>query len=157
MLFEEKISQTNRNFMFSKVKLTPFTLALSFAFVLFLLPKYANAGQCIGYGGPGGACYGGPGGGLYGGPGGGLYAGPGGGLYGGPGGGLYAGPGGGMYSGPGGGLYGGPGGGLYGGPGGGIYGGPPTNDKDSYRGPWGPCITGAADDGWLRANCPNRR
>ena len=143
--------------MLSKVNSTPLTLVLSIAFVLLLLPNYAKAGQCIGYGGPGGACYGGPGGGLYGGPGGGLYAGPGGGLYGGPGGGLYAGPGGGMYGGPGGGLYGGPGGGLYGGPGGGIYGGPPTNDKDSYRGPWGPCITGAADDGWLRENCPNRR
>jgi hypothetical protein len=117
----------------------------------------AISGQCFGYQGPGGACYAGPGGGLYPGPGGGLYTGPGGGLYSGPGGGLYAGPGGGMYAGPGGGLYAGPGGGLYGGPGGGIYGGPPSNDKDAYRGPWGPCITGAASDNWLKGNCPNRQ
>ena len=115
------------------------------------------SGQCFGYSGPGGACYTGPGGGLYSGPGGGLYTGPGGGLYAGPGGGLYAGPGGGMYAGPGGGLYAGPGGGLYAGPGGGIYGGPPSNEEGSYKGPWGPCITGAATEEWLRENCPNRR
>lgn len=115
------------------------------------------AGECFGYGGPGGPCYAGPGGGLYAGPGGGLYAGPGGGLYAGPGGGLYAGPGGGMYAGPGGGLYAGPGGGLCAGPGGGLYGGPPSNDRDAYKGPWGPCITGAATSEWLRTNCPNRR
>ncbi len=127
-------------------------------FTLLLLTSIEGlAGPCFGYAGPGGACYAGPGGGLYGGPGGGLYGGPGGGLYAGPGGGLYYGPGGGMYAGPGGGLYYGPGGGLYAGPGGGVYAGPPSNDKDSYRGPWGPCITGAADDNWLRANCPNRR
>lgn len=76
--------------------------------------------------------------------------------YTGPGGGLYSGPGGGMYSGPGGGLYTGPGGGLYSGPGGGIYPGPSNNDSDAYRGPWGPCITGAAEDKWLQQNCPNR-
>lgn len=115
----------------------------------------AVAGPCFGYMGPGGPCYAGPGGGLYAGPGGGLYAGPGGGLYTGPGGGLYTGPGGGMYAGPGGGLYTGPGGGLYTGPGGGVYDGPPT--EDGYRGPWGPCITGAAPDDWLKENCPNRR
>lgn len=97
--------------------------------------------KCLGYGGPSGAC----------------YAGPGGGLYAGPGGGLYAGPGGGMYAGPGGGLYAGPGGGMYAGPGGGIYGGPPSNDQGSYKGPWGPCITGAAKNEWLRANCQNHR
>ena len=104
----------------------------------------AIGGECRGYPGPGGACYAGPGGGLYAGPGGGLYAGPGGGMY--------PGPGGGMYPGPGGGLYPGPGGGLYPGPGGGIYPGPPT--KDGYKGPWGPCITGAAKEAWLRDNCP---
>jgi hypothetical protein len=38
-----------------------------------------------------------------------------------------------------------------------VYGGPPSNDKDAYHGPWGPCITGAAADDWLKANCPNRR
>jgi hypothetical protein len=113
-------------------------------------------GKCLGYSGPGGPCYSGPGGGLYSGPGGGLYSGPGGGLYSGPGGGLYSVPGGGMYSGPGGGLYSGPGGGLYSGPGGGLYSGPPSNEKDAYRGPWGPCITGAAELNWLRTNCPNR-
>ena len=61
-----------------------------------------------------------------------------------------------MYSGPGGGLYTGPGGGLYTGPGGGVYTGPPSNDADAYHGPFGPCNTGAADDGWLAADCPNR-
>ena len=76
--------------------------------------------------------------------------------YAGPSGACYAGPGGGLYAGPGGGLYAGPGGGLYAGPGGGIYSGPPTNDSDSYKGPWGPCITGAATRQWLKANCPNR-
>ena len=114
----------------------------------------AMAGECWGYSGPGGACYTGDGGGLNAGPGGGLNTGPGGGLYSGPGGGLYSGPGGGMYSGPGGGLYSGPGGGMYSGPGGGIYPGPPT--QDGYKGPWGPCITGAAEDGWLKENCPGR-
>lgn len=107
---------------------------------------------CRGYTGPGGACYSGPGGGLYSGPGGGLYSGPGGGLYAGPGGGLYAGPGGGMYTGPGGGLYTGPGGGLYTGPGGGIYTGPPSDD--GYKGPWGPCVTGALGQKWSKKHCP---
>ncbi len=125
--------------------------------IVCTLAQSAIAADCRGYAGAGGACYSGPGGGLYSGPGGGLYSGPRGGLYSGPGGGLYAGPGGGMYEGPGGGLYLGPGGGLYEGPGGGIYGGPPTSDPNAYKGPWGPCITGAAEDGWLRHNCPNRR
>jgi hypothetical protein len=121
-------------------------------------PAASKDGPCFGYSGPGGACYSGPEGGLYSGPKGGRYSGPGGGLYSGPGGGLYSGPGGGMYSGAGGGLYTGPGGGLYSGPGGGIYTGPPSpSDRSSYRGPWGPCITGAQDVAWLRANCPNRR
>jgi hypothetical protein len=122
-----------------------------------VLGAAVNAGECYGYAGPGGACYAGPGGGLYPGPGGGLYPGPGGGLYAGPGGGLYPGPGGGMYPGPGGGLYPGPGGGLYPGPGGGVYVGPPGGSQGDYRGPWGPCITGAATDSWLSQNCPNRR
>src|SRR6267142_4645143 len=106
-------------------------LAVSCAFIW-----PARAGDCRGYSGPGGAC----------------YAGPGGGLYAGPGGGLYAGPGGGMYAGPGGGLYAGPGGGLYAGPGGGIYPGPPSDD--GYKGPWGPCITGAKGSAWSKQNCP---
>ena len=109
--------------------------------IIFLLSStQLIAGQCLGYTGPGGAC----------------YSGPGGGLYTGPGGGLYSGPGGGMYSGPGGGLYTGPGGGLYTGPGGGIYTGPPSHDKSSYHGPWGPCITGAETENWLKSNCQNR-
>ena len=124
--------------------------------VVFLVMCSVNlsaiAGGCRGYGGPGGACSAGPGGGLSAGPGGGLSAGPGGGMSAGPGGGLYAGPGGGMYAGPDGGLYQGPGGGLYSGPGGGIYGGPPSDD--GYKGPWGPCITGAKDREWLLRNCP---
>lgn len=125
--------------------------------ILFLYTSnIVMAAECFGYSGPGGACYSGPGGGLYSGLGGGLYNGPGGGLYDGPGGGLYNGPGGGMYNGPGGGLYNGPGGGLYDGPGGGVYNGPPSGSPGSYKGPWGPCITGVANDRWLRQNCPNR-
>ena len=110
---------------------------------------------CRGYTGPGGACYSGPGGGLYAGPGGGAYSGPGGGLNGGPGGGLYGGPGGGMYSGPGGGLYSGPGGGLYSGRGGGIYTGPHSSGPGTYKGPWGPCITGLLGEKWMQENCPD--
>ena len=120
-----------------------------FALLSLMLAGPANAAECLGYTGPGGACYSGPGGGLYSGPGGGLYSGPGGGLY--------SGPGGGMYSGPGGGLYSGPGGGLYSGPGGGIHTGPPSNDASTYRGPFGPCITGVAQNSWLASNCPNRQ
>lgn len=115
------------------------------AIILVAIPDIAAA-ECRGYAGPGGPCYAGPGGGLYAGPGGGLYAGPGGGLY--------AGPGGGMYAGPSGGLYKGPGGGLYSGPGGGIYQGPPGG-PDAYRGPWGPCITGAKGPEWTAQNCPD--
>lgn len=88
--------------------------------VLCVCISPADAGECLGYGGPGGACYAGPEGGLYAGPGGGLYAGP--------------------------------GGGLYAGPGGGIYSGPPS--ADGYKGPWGPCITGAKGNEWSRQNCP---
>jgi hypothetical protein len=122
--------------------------------VLALSAEIAVA-QCRGYSGPGGPCYVGPGGGLYSGPGGGLYSGSGGGLNSGPGGGLYTGPGGGMYSGPGGGLYAGLGGGLYSGPGGGIYTGPPDpNDQRRYKGPWGPCITGAMGRDWAKQKCP---
>lgn len=73
--------------------------------------------------------------------------------YSGPGGACYAGPGGGLYAGQGGGLYAGPGGGLYAGPGGGIYPGPPSDD--GYKGPWGPCITGAKGREWSRQNCPH--
>jgi hypothetical protein len=112
-----------------------------------------DAGACRGYTGPGGPCYSGPGGGLYSGPGGGAYSGPGGGLYSGPGGGMYSGPDGGMYSGPGGGLYTGPGGGSYSGPGGGAYDGP-RDGSSGYRGPWSPCVTGAAGADWTRQNCP---
>ena len=112
----------------------------------------SDVAPCRGYAGEGGACYAGPGGGLYGGPGGGRNSGPGGGLSPRPGGGLYPGPGGGMYPGPGGGLYPGPGGGLYPGPGGGIYPGPP--EKDGYRGPWSPCITGVLGRQWMQEHCP---
>ncbi len=80
--------------------------------VLCVCASSADAGECRGYSGPGGAC----------------------------------------YSGPGGGLYAGPDGGLYAGPGGGIYPGPPSDD--GYKGPWGPCITGAKDREWSRQNCP---
>lgn len=132
--------------------------ALIFVLVaLILFMHEAIAGPCFGYTGPGGPCYTGPGGGLNTGPGGGLNTGPGGGLNTGPGGGLNTGPGGGMNTGPGGGLSTGPGGGLFTGPGGGLFNGPRSNDESAYRGPWGPCITGAATDDWLKQNCPNRR
>jgi hypothetical protein len=116
-----------------------------------------RGGKCLGSAGPGGPCSTGPGGGLSAGPGGGLSAGPGGGLSAGPGGGLSHGPGGGMSAGPGGGLSYGPGGGLSSGPGGGLSYGPRTGEPDEYKGPWGPCITGAASISWLVQNCPNRR
>lgn len=131
-------------------------LGFALAALLFATQS-AVAGPCFGYAGPGGPCNAGPGGGLSAGPGGGLSYGPGGGLSSGPGGGLSYGPGGGMSSGPGGGLSYGPGGGLSSGPGGGLFNGPRSNDKDAYHGPWGPCITGAATDDWLRQNCPNRQ
>jgi hypothetical protein len=117
----------------------------------------ATIGHCLGYGGPGGPCSTGPGGGLSAEPAGGLSTGPGGGLSAGPGGGLSTGSGGGMNSGPGGGLSTGPGGGLSTAPGGGLYPGPRTGQEGEYKGPWGPCITGAATIEWLRWNCPNRR
>ncbi len=60
-----------------------------------------------------------------------------------------------MYTGPGGGMYTGPGGGMYTGPGGGMYTGP-AGGTNAYRGPIGPCITGALGTEWTRENCPNR-
>jgi hypothetical protein len=116
-----------------------------------------RGGECLGSSGPGGPCSAGPGGGLNAGPGGGLSYGPGGGLSYGPNGGLSYGPNGGMSYGPGGGLSYGPGGGLSSGPGGGLSYGPRTGAPDEYKGPWGPCITGAASASWLTQNCPNRR
>jgi len=114
-------------------------------------------GQCMGSSESGGPCSSELGGGLSSGPGGGLSSDRGGGLSTAPGGGLSTGPGGGMNSGPGGGLSTAPGGGLFTGPGGGLSSSPRSGQEGEYKGPWGPCITGAAATEWLRQNCPNRQ
>lgn len=117
----------------------------------------AAIGKCLGSSEGAGPCSTAPGGGLSAETGGGLSSGPRGGLSTEPGGGLSTSPGGGMNSGASGGLSAEAGGGLFTGPGGGLSAGPRSGRLGEYKGPWGPCITGAATIDWLGENCPNRR